>query len=135
MPYKTPFTSRQLSRIIILWGQHQSLTKVRREFVKDFNLTKHPRRVPKLSAFQRAINRFNETASAKPSSGGGSEKSVRTPQNILRVKDVIDNDFTFSVSTLPCTQRLLALVCLSPGDQEGEASQPGGAERSGQRLL
>ena len=60
--------------------------------MKKFNLTKHPRRVPKLSAFQRAINRFNETASAKPSSGGGSEKSVRTPQNILRVKDAIDND-------------------------------------------
>ena len=134
MPYKTPFTSRQLSRIIILWGQHQSLTKVRREFVKDFNLTKHPRRVPKLSAFQRAINRFNETASAKPSSGGGSEKSVRTPQNILRVKDAIDNDFTFSVRALSI-QLDISRHTVWQILRKDLKMFPYKAERSGQRLL
>ena len=100
MARKSPFTNRQLSRIVVLWAQHQSLTKVRREFAKEFHLAKHPRLVPSMTVFRNTITRFNETASAKPNSGGGSKMSVRTPQNILRVKDAIDEDKTLSVRAL-----------------------------------
>ena len=98
MARKSPFTNRQLSRIVVLWAQHQSLAKVRREFAKEFHLAKHPRLVPSMTVFRNTITRFNETASAKPNSGGGSKMSVRTPQNILRVKDAIDEDKTLSVA-------------------------------------
>ena len=100
MARKSPFTNRQLSRIVVLWAQHQSLAKVRREFAKEFHLAKHPRLVPSMTVFRNTITRFNETASAKPNSGGGSKMSVRTPQNILRVKDAIDEDKTLSVRAL-----------------------------------
>ena len=50
-----------------------------------------------LSAFRRTITRFIETASAKPSVGKESEKSLGTLQSILRAKDVIEADKTLSV--------------------------------------
>ena len=54
MARKNPFTKRQLSRTVVLWAQHQSITKVRREFQKEFNLAKHPRLVPSMSVFRNA---------------------------------------------------------------------------------
>ena len=100
MARKNPFTKRQLSRIVVLWAQHQSLTKVRREFQKDSNLAKHPRLVPSMSVFRNAITRFNETASAQPKSGGGKKFSARTAQNILQIRDAIKADKTLSVRSL-----------------------------------
>ena len=100
MARKLAFTQRQLSRIVLLWAKYQSYTKVRREFQKEFHVAKYPRLVPSLCAFRSAIARFNETASAKPSSGGGSNKSVRTVENILRVKNAIEEDMTLSVRAL-----------------------------------
>ena len=84
MARKLAFTQRQLSRIVVLWAKYQSFIKIRREFQKESHLVKHPQLVPSLYAFRTAIARFNKTASAKPSSGGGSDKSVSNPENILR---------------------------------------------------
>ena len=98
MPHKTPFTNRQLSRIVMLWGQPQSLMKARRESFRRIQSHQVSSLCSySLSAFRRTITRFIETASAKPSVGKESEKSLGTLQSILWAKDVIEADKTLSV--------------------------------------
>ena len=86
MASKASFSQKQISKIVLLWGQYKSVNKVCWEFAKTYGLEKHPRLLPRPLAFKRVLNRFQEAGSVHNKSKKGKVKTVRTERNIERVE-------------------------------------------------
>lgn len=78
-----PFTKKESTFIIFKYGECKSISKVRRAFRMAFFPT-NPRKVPKLTAFHRVVDRFKTDASVRPKISPGSPPM--SDDDIRRVK-------------------------------------------------
>ena len=79
----SPFSKEQCTFIIFEYGRLQSLKMVQRAFRKKF-FPKNPRKVPKLHAFSRLVERFQKDAAVRPKTTPGSPET--SAEDVQRVK-------------------------------------------------
>ena len=83
----------------LLWGEYKSTIHVKRAFAKKFGVDKHPRLVPPEVAFKRVVDRFVKTGSVQIVKQNR-PKTIRTPENVQRVKNLVDRDMSLSVYSM-----------------------------------
>ena len=106
MPKQSPFTLEQRTHIISSWNKSKSLTAVRRQFAKDFGLSKHPRKVPDNRYFKDVIDKFHLTGSVNNKSPPGRPKSARTQENIDKVRQLVTSNHGQSMSVRDISKAL-----------------------------
>lgn len=67
----------------------RSVIQTQRRFRNHFNVGRHGR-VPRFETIMKWVNNFQRTGSLRPGTARGGERTVRTPENIERVRQAVE---------------------------------------------